>query len=71
MIGHVLVSAAEILHHNDDNGDVVDDNDDQGQTEFVTFRDNFRIPRNDEPGRFKYFRTEFKVQKCIYLMSKN
>lgn len=51
MIGHVLVSAAEILHHNDDNGDVVDDNDDQGQTEFVTFRDNFRIPRDDEPGQ--------------------
>ena len=28
MIGHVLVFAAEILHHNDDNGDVVVDNND-------------------------------------------
>lgn len=28
MIAHVLVSAAEILHHSYDNGDVVDDNDD-------------------------------------------
>ena len=29
------------------------------------------LPEMMSQGRFKYFRTEFKVHKCIYLMSKN
>lgn len=71
MIGHVLVSAAEILHHNMIMVTLSMIMMTRDRQSLLLLGIISEFPEMMSQGRFKYFRTEFKVRKCIYLMSKN